>query len=89
MTRYKSDITRELFKTLDLKYMFVKSCRPRVYDPYDIFNALIYAVKSGCQWSMLPNDYLPYKLVHRYFIKWSKSGVLDYILSDNSELHLG
>jgi transposase len=85
MTRYKSDITRELFNNIDTKYMFVKSCRPRVYDTLSIFNAILYILKSGCQWSMLPNDYPPYKLVHRYFMKWSKSGVLDYVLCENNK----
>lgn len=85
MTRYKSDITRELFNTMDIKYMFVKSCRPRKYDCLDIFNAVMYVIKSGCQWSMLPNDFPPYRLIHKYFMKWSKSGILDYLLSESNK----
>ncbi|MCU4353006.1 transposase, partial [Acinetobacter ursingii] len=52
---YPSDISREAFK--EIKPLLLsgrKQTRPRVVDVYEVFCALLYILKSGCQWSMLP-----------------------------------
>ena len=35
-----------------------------------IINAIFYAVKSGCQWRMLPHDMPPWQTVYYHFRKW-------------------
>ena len=50
-----------------------KRTKPRKLDLYDIFNALLYVVKTGCQWRALPKDYPKYVTVHRYFRIWSEN----------------
>src|SRR3989338_3821590 len=69
---YPSDITRKQFKKIQ---PFLESARkrtkPRKIDQYDIFCALLYLLKSGCQWRMLPSDFPQWKLVHYYFTVWS------------------
>ncbi len=37
-----------------------------------VINAILYVMRSGCSWSMLPNDYAHYKSVYHYFSQWSK-----------------
>lgn len=39
-------------------------------DLYDVFNAVLYVLKTGYQWRMLPNEYPNWKLVHYYFTVW-------------------
>jgi transposase len=72
-TTYPSDVTREQFEIIR---PFLESVRrktkPRTIDPYDIFCATLYVLKSGCQWSALPHDFPKYKTVHSYFMKWNQ-----------------
>lgn len=68
---YPSDITRTQFEAIrPLLESAKKKTKPRKYDLYDIFCALLYIVKSCCQWDMLPSDFPHYKSVHYYFRVW-------------------
>jgi putative transposase len=49
--------------------------RKRKYPLREIFNALFYINKTGCQWRWLPKDYPPFRLVHYYFRQWSQGGL--------------
>lgn len=44
-----------------------------------VVNAILYVIKTGCQWSMLPNDYPNYKSVFHYYNNWSKKGIWEKI----------
>ena len=37
-------------------------------------NAIMYLVKTGCQWRMLPKDFPPYNTVLYYFDRWKWEG---------------
>ena len=73
--RYDSDITREQFETIrqDLEGAR-KRTRPREVDLYDVFCGVLYILKSGCQWRMLPSDFPKWRTVHSYYQIWSKKG---------------
>lgn len=51
--------------------------RPAKYDRREIVNAILYVVRTGCQWRMLPHDLPPWKTVYWYFMTWRKDGTLD------------
>jgi putative transposase len=44
-----------------------------------VINAILYVLRTGCQWSMLPNDYPHYKSVYHYYNTWSKQGIWEKI----------
>jgi putative transposase len=46
-----------------------------------VINAILYVMRTGCQWSMLPNDYPHYKSVFHYYNGWSKQGLWEKIHS--------
>ena len=48
--------------------------RPRLRSPREILDAVFYALKSGCQWRMLPKDFPPWKTVFHYFRVWRIDG---------------
>ena len=50
--------------------------RPREHAWREIVNALLYLVRTGCQWRHLPHDFPPYSTVSDYYHQWRKSGVL-------------
>ncbi|PEF34283.1 hypothetical protein CON72_20395 [Bacillus wiedmannii] len=83
---YSSNINREKFKIIREELeTFSKRTNPRMYDLYDVFNALLYVLTTGCQWHALPKDYPKWQTVYRYYAKWSKtndggSSLLDMLL---------
>jgi transposase len=68
---YPSDINREQFELIRLELEGLKKkTAPRKVDLYDIFCAILYILKSGCQWRMLPSDYPHWRTVYGYFKEW-------------------
>ena len=51
--------------------------RKRETDMREVFNAIRYIDRTGCQWRQLPKDFPPHTTVYRYFWDWSRYGVLD------------
>ena len=49
-----------------------KRTKPRTVDQYEVFNAVLYLLKSGCQWRMLPEGFPNWVTVYSYFAKWSE-----------------
>ena len=45
----------------------------------EVINGILYWMRSGCSWSLLPNDYPNSKSVYHYFNTWSKEGIWQQI----------
>jgi len=70
---YPSDITREQFEKIQPILVAVrKTTKPRTVDLYDIFCAVLYVLKTGCQWNALPSDFPKRSNVHAHFMKWNE-----------------
>ena len=41
-------------------------------DLYDVFCGVLYLLKSGCQWRMLPADFSNWRTCYKYFRQWSE-----------------
>ena len=80
---YPTDLTQEQFNLIANILPHKRVTKPRKHSQYDIFNAIIYLLITGCQWRNLPNDLPPWKTVHHYFLTWSKEEVFDEILKKN------
>jgi putative transposase len=48
--------------------------RPRTANMREVLNAIIYVLKTGCQWDHLPHDFPPKGTVYHYFNTWRKDG---------------
>ena len=69
---YPSDVSRVQFELIrPLLEGVRKRTKPRTVDLYEVFNAVLYLLKSGCQWSILPERFPNWRTVHSYFAKWS------------------
>jgi transposase len=53
--------------------------RPRKHDLRRVVDALLYVVKTGCQWRQLPTDFPPWKTVHEQFRRWRDAGVWERV----------
>ena len=70
---YGSDISREQFhKIVPILESARKKPRPRQVDLYEVFCAILYLLKSGCQRAMLPSDFPAKSTVYHYY-KWWKA----------------
>ena len=65
---YPSDISREQFARImpDLESARRRT-KPRTVDLYDVFCGVLYLLKSGCQWRMLPADFPNWGACYKYF----------------------
>ncbi|WP_236263965.1 IS5 family transposase [Dysgonomonas sp. Marseille-P4677] len=76
---YPTDLTNTQWQYI-VKTLLLKE-RERKHDLKEIFNAIFYLVKTGCQWRMLPKEYPKWELVYYYFRKWSFFEEFDLLLS--------
>src|SRR4051812_23811960 len=53
--------------------------RPRKTDMRDVVDAVLYILRTGCQWRYLPLDFPPKSTVWRYFDRWRRGDTLDRI----------
>ena len=70
---YPSDISRERFaRILPTLESARRRTKPRIVDLYDVFCGVLYLLKSGCQWRMLPADFPDWRTCYQYFRQWSE-----------------
>lgn len=76
MTNYPTNVSDRQWQII-AKHLDVE--RSRKYELREIVNAILYLVKTGCQWRMLPQDFAPWKTVYYYFTIWKKAEVFEVI----------
>jgi putative transposase len=74
--RYKTDLSDEQWELVRplVEIEYHGPGRPRTLDLRDVVNALLYLVRTGCQWEMLPKDFPNRSSVRYYFDKWTHDG---------------
>ena len=53
--------------------------RPRSVNLRVILNGLLYVLRSGCQWHLLPQTYGPWSTVYAYYRRWRMQEVWEQI----------
>ena len=75
---YPSDLTDEQWSILiPLIPPKIGRGENRKVNLREVFNAILYLVRTGCQWNYLPHDFPPTGTVYYYFDKWKQDGTLD------------
>src|SRR3954467_10507161 len=77
--KYPSDVTDEQWALIEPLIPVYPGGRPRKTDPRDVVDAVLYILRTGCQWRYLPKDFPPRSTVWRYFDAWRHNGTLDTI----------
>jgi transposase len=71
-TPYPSDISRDQFEQIrPLLESARRKTAPRTVDLYEVFCAVLYLLRTGCQWRALPRDFPKWSTVYVYFRQWS------------------
>ena len=72
---YPSDLTDEQWELLSPLLPAAKlGGRPRTVELREILNAILYVLRTGCAWRMLPHDLPPWQTVYKYFRGFSEDG---------------
>jgi putative transposase len=48
--------------------------RPAIHQRHELLNAMLYWLRAGCAWRLLPHDLPPWKTVDHYFCSWRLEG---------------
>lgn len=81
-------ILAPLFGVRDLR----KGGRPRVYSDRLVLDTILYVVRSGCQWRMIPADLAPWWVAYRWYQTWKHNGTWQQVhdaLRDQVRISVG
>ena len=76
MKFYPSNLTENQWQFM---IKFLNSNRKRKHSIREIFDAIFYLLKSGCQWRMLPIHFPPWNTVYYYYRQWKNNGLIEEI----------
>jgi len=71
---YKTDLTDKQWNIIKPIFTSNKGRHLIEHSKRDMVNAVLYLVKTGCQWNLLPNDFPPYEAVRSFFRRAVNSG---------------
>ena len=79
--RYPTDLTDRQWALIEplLPEPSSNPGRPAKHSKREIVNAILYHVRAGGSWRMLPKDFPPWETVYGYFRDWRKDGTLDRV----------
>lgn len=73
--RYASDLTDAEWDLISPHLPAPKALgRPRTTDLREVVNGLLYLLRGGCPWRLLPKEFPPRSTVQRYFYAWRDDG---------------
>src|SRR5262245_51385591 len=76
---YDTDLTDEQFALIEpLLPRRKRTGRPPA-DLREVVNAILFLVRSGCQWRLLPHDFPPWSTVHTWYRRWRRDGTWERI----------
>ena len=77
---YPTDLTDEQWKLIEpFLPPAVPGGRPRKTDLREVVNALLYLVRSGCQWRLIPHEFPPWRTCYNYYRAWIANATWDEI----------
>ncbi len=77
---YPSDLTDEQWELIgDLIPPAKSGGRPREVSMREVLNAIMYVLRSGCSWRLLPHDFPKWNIVYYYFWRYRADGIWEDI----------
>ena len=77
MKKYQSDVTESQWQFIE--NIIDPDKRKRKYSMQDVLNTMLYVVKGGIQWRMIPHDLVPWQSTYYYFRKWKNNGLIEEV----------
>jgi transposase len=78
---YASDLTDQQWEVLGPMIPLPSlDGRPPTVERREIVNAILYVLRSGCPWRLLPHEFPAWGTVYSYFRRWEREGVWKQVL---------
>lgn len=77
--RYPSNLSNGAWNYLKGHLPLFAVGRPRTLSLRRVINAILYILKTGCQWRQLPRDFPAWEAVYYYFHRWTLDGTWEYL----------
>jgi putative transposase len=71
---YDTDLTNDQFALLEPLLPRPKRIGRPPANLRDVVDGILYLVRSGCQWRLLPHDFPPWSTVHTWYRRWRRDG---------------
>lgn len=78
MRNYPSDLTDRQWQVI--KIMLPQSARKRKHGLRAVWNGLLYLVRTGCQWRMLPKCFPAWQTVYYHYSRWRDMEVIEEVM---------
>lgn len=73
---YPTDLTDSHWEVIKV---YLPLQRKRRHSLRKVLDGMLYLLKTGCQWRLLPKEFPDFQLVYYYFYTWTRNGVLEQI----------
>jgi transposase len=81
--KYETDLTKEQWKAIEPRFREINgNYRNGTSTKRKLVNAVLYRIKTGCQWRMLPKDFGKWSTVWSFYRRAKQSGLWEIIMSD-------
>ena len=78
--RYPSDLTDAQWAILEPLLPARKAIgRPPRVARREVLNAILYVLRTGCQWRYLPQEFPNWNTVYWYFARWQEDGTWEHV----------
>jgi len=77
---YITDLTDKQWSMIEPIFKSNKGQHLVEHSKRDLINAVLYLVKTGCQWRLLPNDFPPHDTVWSFYRRAVKSGKWEKVM---------
>jgi len=73
--RYPSDLTDSQWLLIEDFFVVNKGKNLQQHDKRELVNAVLYRIKTGCQWRLLPHDFPPHDTVWSFYRRAVEKGI--------------
>jgi putative transposase len=77
--RYETDLTDQQFALLEPFLPRPKRMGRPPADLREVVNGVLYLLRTGCQWRLLPKDFPPWSTVHTWYRRWRTDGTWERV----------
>jgi putative transposase len=77
--RYETDLNDEQYAVVAPLLPTPKRMGRPPADLREVLNGILYLVRTGCQWRLLPKDFPPWSTVHTWYRRWRQDGTWERI----------
>jgi|SRR5271168_3828140 len=73
-THYDTDLTDQQYALIEPFLPPPKRTGRPSADLRQVLNGILYLLRTGCQWRLLPKDFPPWSTVHTWYRRWRRDG---------------